>query len=145
MDSKKFTINSLRKLPDAILNSKLWSQMVWPCNFIGWSMNRVQPDTDNCCKRWGITSRGKKISSIKRPWETNFSPKFRPTRGETAEQTASQGILFCSFLTCAVVLMPILVSLATVFWHVTQRSPKERDFPKDGCEGDYTSYSKMVD
>ena len=61
-------------------------------------MNRIHPNTQNCCKRRGIASRGKKISNIKRPWETNFSPKFRRTREETAEQTASRGD---SFLTCA--------------------------------------------
>ena len=75
---------------------------------------------------------------MKRVWyfprEANFSRKFRRTREETAEKTASQDILFCSFLTCAVGLMPILVFPAPVFWHVTQRSPKERDLPKEGCE-----------
>ena len=40
--------------------------------------------------------------------------------------------------------MQILVSLALVFWHLTQRSPKERDLPNEGCEGDHTPYSKMA-
>ena len=33
--------------------------------------------------------------------EANFSPKFRRTREETAEQTVSRGTLLSSFLTCA--------------------------------------------
>ena len=35
------------------------------------------------------------------PREANFSPKFRRTREETTEQTASRGILLSSLLTCA--------------------------------------------
>ena len=35
------------------------------------------------------------------PREANFSPKLHRTREETAELSASRGILLSSFLTCA--------------------------------------------
>ena len=82
--SLSFWITSIRTLSDAIFNSKLWSHMSRPCNFIGWSRNRAQPDSHNCHKRWGICFARQKISNMFDIFLTaswgDFSPKFRRTR-----------------------------------------------------------------
>ena len=52
-----------------------------------------------------FASQGRKYQTCwifsSRPCEANFSPKLCRTQGETAELTASQGILLSSFLMCA--------------------------------------------
>ena len=44
--------------------TKLWRHVSRPCNLIGWSIDRAQPDSHSCRKRQGIYLARQKVSNI---------------------------------------------------------------------------------
>ena len=91
-NSTSFT--SLRTLPNAILNSKLWIHISRPWDFY-WMIDEFSSARFSAASdeefAWQYKGCETYLIFSSRPREANFSPKFCCTREETAERTASQG------------------------------------------------------